>query len=110
VVQGDQRDALPGGKARVIGKLGEGIGTQAQDAAVVQFHFDARGAFGAQPRQLAQGQIALRRLPIVGGLELDLNVAVVVAHAGVARLTGGQRDREQPQGQAFHEIPVCSDV
>jgi hypothetical protein len=103
VIQGDERDPLTGGKAGVIGKLGERIGTQPQDAAVVQFHFDARGTFRAQPGQLAQRQVAARGLPIVGSLKLHLDGAVEVADPGVTRLPGGQSDRQQPQGQAFHE-------
>ena len=110
VVQGNQRDALPGGEARVVGKLGQRIRPQPQDAAVVQFHFDARGAVRAQPGRFTKRQVAPRGLPVVRRLQLHLDAAFEVAHAGVARMPGIERDREQPQGQAFHESSRCPHI
>ena len=66
------------------------IGAQAQHAALVQLDFDPRGRAGAQPRRFRQRQVAFRRHPGVGGLELNVDLALEFAQPRIAGLAGEQ--------------------
>ena len=64
----EQRNALPGGEARVIGNFGLRIRSEPPGATFVQLDFEARRSRRAHPGSFGQRKIAFRGNPGIGGL------------------------------------------
>ena len=89
-IQREQGDPLAGGKPRVIGDLALGIRPQTPRAAFVQLNFEPRRRPRAYPCGFHQRQVAFRRQPRIGSLQLRLHVALEFSQPGVPGLSAEQ--------------------
>ena len=106
VIQRQYRKTLARGEPRVVGDLDLGIRSQPPRAAIVEFDFQPGGRAGAQPCRFGQRQVALCGTPGVARVELNFDLSVKLAQAGIARLAREQgRGHEQQQKPIHWELP-----